>query len=193
MPTNRVLATGYQLELCFIKPVQTSFPEDADARHVVQFGLLGTKFSANQRFFTLSSVGSGAEVQTAQLAGRLVSGKHRAATDVCKHSFSAQTMLAWAEPTSPHISYAKEGEPCHLPCSLNKACFSPCHQLQDHLPSTWPECDGCRQPSDRRTAAPCCAASPGLLWGGLSGLRYRGPLQRLHVDQPVPHHLSLCK
>lgn len=90
---------------------------------------------------TLQGLASGAEVQTALHAARLVT--HRSAADVRTSSFSAQTMFAWAEPTSPHIACAREGEHCALsrssekPEQINKYAWSYCTAMLDMQYKLW--------------------------------------------------------
>ncbi len=106
--------------LTFIKPVQTGFPEDSDARLVVRFTpsansclfghlrltikCLGTKGSADAQ-----ALASGATPSLGAHAARLDS-LHSADASGAGSSDTARTLFAWTDPVSPNVAAQTEGK-----------------------------------------------------------------------------------
>lgn len=98
--------------ITFLKPVQTGFPEDSDARLVVcgdfVVGLDLTLSIACATPFTCSqALASGAAQLLEPHAARL-SQEQKSYGELDNHSI-AKTMFAWTAPVSPHAASAAEG------------------------------------------------------------------------------------
>ncbi len=83
-----------QLSVLFLKPVQTGFPADSDAR--------------------LVAAAAGLPVATGPHAAQLLPGSERQAATVGQAAADgtvAKTLYAWQQPVSPHVAVETEGRP----------------------------------------------------------------------------------
>ena len=95
-------------DMMYVKPVQTGFPKDSDARLVAEsHGKCEVLFGDHA-----------AEISNHENQGCEMNTKKMVYSDGNKAS-TAITMYAWNEPVSPHVAMQKEGNEGELPPVFN--------------------------------------------------------------------------
>ena len=100
-----------QLSLNFIKPVQTGFPEDCDARLVVRTAAMvdpSAQKNAALVTYGMQALASNARQQIGAHAAHLCEQPSQAEQQQLNAS-KASTLFAWRQPVSPHVAVQSEG------------------------------------------------------------------------------------